>query len=79
MPVPLKQATVGRGKSYQCPECEQRLRTGKPSKLAAAGMFVAASILAKFVGFLPVVILLLLGAMIEFATVRVSLDGKAQR
>jgi hypothetical protein len=26
-----------------------------------------------------VVILLLLGAMIEFATVRVSLDGKAER
>ena len=75
--MPLEEATVRRGNFYQCPACEQRLRTSKPSKVGAASMFVAASILAKSIGFVPVVILLVLGAIIEFATVRVSVDRKA--
>lgn len=52
------------------------MRTGRPNKLAAAAIFVAASTASKFVGFLPVVILLLLGAVVELATLRVFLDEK---
>ena len=76
MTLPLRKATVGRGKSYLCSACGERLRTGRPNKLAAAAIFVAASTASKFVGFLPVVILLLLGAVVELATLRVFLDEK---
>lgn len=74
MPLPLKQATLGRGKVYSCPACRRRLRTSRPSKLAAAIIFAVAWTAERYVGFLPVAAVLLVAFVIELVTVRVTLS-----
>ncbi len=74
MPVPFAKANFGRGKTYTCPACHERLRTSKVS----IGIFVAAFTLASFAGrqfgFVAVLCVLLLLVIYEWLTVRVTVD-----
>ena len=69
----MKQATLARGKTFDCRACHKRLRTSSPNKLAAAGVFVIAWVAQNSIGFLPVMIILLAGFLIELMTIRVTL------
>lgn len=74
MPVPFVRANFGRGKTYSCPACAARLRTGKVNVGIVIAAFALASLAGKQFGFLAVVCVLLLLVIYEWLTVRVTVD-----
>lgn len=76
MPVPFMKANFGRGKAYTCPACHERLRTSKANIGIAVAAFTLASFGGKQFGFLAVLCALLLLAVYEWLTVRVTVDER---